>query len=168
MLTHEQVEALIRYVAEERRGGSDLAVEYQADGLYLWVGGTRVEGDRTGGSRGDGAGAPRLERAAAAPPSVVPPPAAAEQPVAEEERAPEGHVLGSPIVGTFYVAPSPDSPPYVEEGSRVEKGQVVCIVEAMKLMNEIEADVSGVVTSVVPANGDPVEFGAPLFVIRIE
>ena len=158
MLTHEQVEALIRYIAEERRGGSDLSVEYQADGLYL----------RVGGNRGDGAGAPRMERAAAPPSPAAPPRAPNEEPVVEEEPVPEEHVLGSPIVGTFYAAPSPDAPPYVEEGSRVEKGQVVCIVEAMKLMNEIEADVSGVVTSVVPANGDPVEFGAPLFVIRIQ
>ena len=85
---------------------------------------------------------------------------------AAEEPALDGHVLTSPIVGTFYAAPSPDSPPYVEIGGRVEKGQVVCIVEAMKLMNEIEADVSGTVSSVVPDNGDPVEFGAPLFVIQ--
>ena len=156
MLTYEQVEALIRYVAEERRGGSDLAVEYQADGLYL-----RVGGDVRGG-----AGAPRADRAAAPPPSTPPPPAADGEPAADEAPALEGHVLSSPIVGTFYAAPSPDAPPYVEEGSRVEKGQVVCIVEAMKLMNEIEADVSGVIASVVPANGDPVEFGAPLFVIQ--
>lgn len=107
-----------------------------------------------------------MERAAAAAPAASPPPAADEEPAAEEEPALEGHVLGSPIVGTFYVAPSPDAPPYVEVGSRVEKGQVVCIVEAMKLMNEIEADVSGVIASVVAANGDAVEFGAPLFVIQ--
>ena len=95
-------------------------------------------------------------------------PVADEQTPAEEAEEPalDGHVLSSPIVGTFYMAPSPDAPPYVEVGSSVEKGQVVCIVEAMKLMNEIEADVSGVVTTVVPGNGDPVEFGAPLFVIQ--
>ena len=160
MLTYEQVEALIRYVAGERRGGSDLSVEVQADGLYL----------RVGGDRGGASGSQRVERpataAAAAVPSPVASSASAEESVAEEAPTLEGHVLGSPIVGTFYVAPSPDAAPYVEEGSRVEKGQVVCIVEAMKLMNEIEADVSGVVTSVVPANGDPVEFGAPLFVIQ--
>ena len=150
MLSYEQVEALIRFVAEERRGGSDLSVEYQVGGLCL----------RVGGDRGGGAGARRVERAALAVPAAAPPP------VADEAPALEGHVLSSPIVGTFYVAPSPDVPPYVEVGSKVEKGEVVCIVEAMKLMNEIEADVAGVISSVVAGNGDPVEFGAPLFVIQ--
>ena len=157
MLSNEEIQALIRFVAEERRGGSDLSVEYQVDGLYL----------RVGGDRGGAAGAPRLA-SAPAPASVAeeaPQPALEDVPAAEEP-ALEGHVLTSPIVGTFYAAPSPDSPPYVEIGGRVEKGQVVCIVEAMKLMNEIEADVSGTVSSVVPDNGDPVEFGAPLFVIQ--
>ncbi len=157
MLSNEEIQALIRFVAEERRGGSDLSVEYQVDGLYL----------RVGGDRGGAAGAPRA--ASAPPPASVteeaPQPALEDVPAAEEPPL-DGHVLTSPIVGTFYAAPSPDSPPYVEIGARVEKGQVVCIVEAMKLMNEIEADVSGTVSSVVPDNGDPVEFGAPLFVIQ--
>lgn len=153
MLSNEEIQALIRFVAEERRGGSDLSVEYQVDGLYL----------RVGGDRGGAAGAPR---AASAPVAEEAPSPALEDVPAAEEPALDGHVLTSPIVGTFYAAPSPDSPPYVEIGARVEKGQVVCIVEAMKLMNEIEADVSGTVSSVVPDNGDPVEFGAPLFVIR--
>jgi len=73
----------------------------------------------------------------------------------------------SPIVGTFYRAPSPDAEPYARTGDRVEKGQVLCIVEAMKLMNEIEADVSGVITRVFPENGQPVEFGQRLFAIRV-
>lgn len=157
MLSNEEIQALIRFVAEERRGGSDLSVEYQVDGLYL----------RVGGDRGGAAGAPRAA-SAPAPASAMeeaPQPALEDVPAAEEP-ALDGHVLTSPIVGTFYAAPSPDSPPYVEIGARVEKGQVVCIVEAMKLMNEIEADVSGTVSSVVPDNGDPVEFGAPLFVIQ--
>ena len=156
MLSHEEVDALIRFVAEERRGGSDLSVEYQVGGLYL----------RVGGDRGSGAGGPRVERTSAPAPATATP--ASEETRAEEAEEPalDGHVLSSPIVGTFYVAPSPDAPPYVEVGSSVEKGQVVCIVEAMKLMNEIEADVSGVVRTVVAGNGDPVEFGAPLFVIQ--
>ena len=156
MLTHEQVEALIRFVAEERRGGSDLSIEYHVDGLYL----------RVGGDRGGAAGAPRPAPAPAAATREAAPQPALEDVPAADEPALDGHVLTSPIVGTFYAAPSPDSPPYVEVGAQVEKGQVVCIVEAMKLMNEIEADVSGTVSSVVPDNGDPVEFGAPLFVIR--
>jgi len=157
VLSNEEIQALIRLVAEERRGGSDVSVEYQVDGVYL-----RVGGDRAGAAT-----APRAT-AAPAPASATeeaPPPTLEDVPAAEEP-ALDGHVLTSPIVGTFYAAPSPDSPPYVEIGGRVEKGQVVCIVEAMKLMNEIEADVSGTVSSVVPDNGDPVEFGAPLFVIQ--
>jgi acetyl-CoA carboxylase biotin carboxyl carrier protein len=77
------------------------------------------------------------------------------------------HILNSPIVGTFYSAPTPDSPPFVDVGSRVRKGQVLCIVEAMKLMNEIECDVDGVVAEVYPQNAQAVEFGEPLFAIRI-
>jgi acetyl-CoA carboxylase biotin carboxyl carrier protein len=75
-------------------------------------------------------------------------------------------VVTSPFVGTFYRAPSPDSPPYVDVGTRVKKGQVLCIVEAMKLMNEIESEVEGVVAEVLVQNATPVEFGQGLF--RIE
>jgi acetyl-CoA carboxylase biotin carboxyl carrier protein len=75
-------------------------------------------------------------------------------------------VLTSPIVGTFYAAPSPDAEPYVRVGDRVQKGQVVCIIEAMKLMNEIESDVSGVVQKIYPENAQPVEFGEPLFSVK--
>lgn len=74
--------------------------------------------------------------------------------------------IRSPMVGTFYRAPSPDAPNYVEVGSRVEKGQVVCIVEAMKLMNEIEAEVSGVVVKSAVENASPVEFNQTLFLVR--
>jgi acetyl-CoA carboxylase biotin carboxyl carrier protein len=77
------------------------------------------------------------------------------------------HILNSPIVGTFYSAPSPDSPPFVEVGSRVRKGQVLCIIEAMKLMNEIESDVDGVIAEIYPQNAQAVEFGEPLFAIRV-
>jgi len=76
------------------------------------------------------------------------------------------HRVVCPIVGTFYRAPNPDADPYVKVGEYVEKGQVLCIVEAMKLMNEIESDVSGTVVRVIPQNAQPVEFGAPLFIIR--
>jgi acetyl-CoA carboxylase biotin carboxyl carrier protein len=76
------------------------------------------------------------------------------------------HILNSPIVGTFYSAPSPDAPPFVDIGSRVRKGQVLCIIEAMKLMNEIESDVDGVVAQIFPQNAQAVEFGEPLFAIR--
>ena len=78
----------------------------------------------------------------------------------------DAHVVKSPIVGTFYSAPSPDSDAYVKIGDRVEKGQVMCIVEAMKLMNEIESDMDGVVLEIFPKNAQAVEFGEPLFAIQ--
>ncbi len=77
----------------------------------------------------------------------------------------DGYSIRSPMVGTFYNAPSPDSPPYVQVGQTVSKGAVLCIIEAMKLMNQIECDRDGIVTSVLVENGQPVEYGEPLFVI---
>ena len=76
------------------------------------------------------------------------------------------HVVTSPIVGTFYRASNPDAEPFVKTGDAVEKGATLCIVEAMKLMNEIEADVSGTIVEIFPKNGQPVEFGEKLFAIR--
>ncbi|MFO1315161.1 MAG: acetyl-CoA carboxylase biotin carboxyl carrier protein [Burkholderiales bacterium] len=100
--------------------------------------------------------------AAAAPPV----PAAAAAPAAEEATpAPDGHVVKSPMVGTFYRAATPGAKSFVEVGDSVEEGQTLCIVEAMKLMNEIEADKAGVVKAILTENGQPVEFGQPLFVI---
>jgi len=78
----------------------------------------------------------------------------------------KGHVITSPFVGTFYRSPAPDQPSFVEVGTAVKKGQVLCIIEAMKLMNEIESEVAGKVAEVMAQNGQPVEFGQPLF--RIE
>jgi acetyl-CoA carboxylase biotin carboxyl carrier protein len=97
----------------------------------------------------------------AAPPAAIAP-VAAVVPVAAQ---PAGHTLNAPMVGTFYRAPSPDSPPFVEVGKTVSAGDVVCIIEAMKLMNQIEADKSGVVTAILVEDGQPVEFGQPLVVI---
>ena len=77
----------------------------------------------------------------------------------------DGHVVESPVVGTFYAAPSPDAAPFTDVGAKVTKGQTLCIVEAMKLMNEIDADVSGTVSQILVQNGEPVEFGQALFVI---
>ena len=76
------------------------------------------------------------------------------------------HAINSPIVGTFYRAPNPDADPYVKVGDFIERGQTLCIVEAMKLMNEIESDVSGTVVKVLPENAQPVEYGEQLFVVR--
>ncbi len=99
---------------------------------------------------------------APASPAASAPPAAAPAPAAEKP----GHVITSPFVGTFYRASSPEQPPFVEVGASVRKGQTLCIIEAMKLMNEIESEVEGKVAEVLVENGQPVEFGQPLF--RIE
>jgi acetyl-CoA carboxylase biotin carboxyl carrier protein len=78
-------------------------------------------------------------------------------------RFPRSAAIHSPMVGTFYRSPSPDSPSYIEVGAEVNEDTVVCIIEAMKVMNEIKAEVKGVITEIVAENGKPVEFGAPLF-----
>ncbi|MBI5068479.1 MAG: acetyl-CoA carboxylase biotin carboxyl carrier protein [Deltaproteobacteria bacterium] len=101
-----------------------------------------------------------------APAAAHAPPAAPASPKAEKPAEKPGALVTSPFVGTFYRAPSPDSQPYVDVGSKVKKGQVLCIVEAMKLMNEIEAEVEGKVAEILVQNATPVEFGQPLF--RIE
>jgi acetyl-CoA carboxylase biotin carboxyl carrier protein len=90
------------------------------------------------------------------------PPAPAVPPAAEEGL----HTVKSPIVGTFYEAPSPGAPPFVKPGDSVEVGQVLCIVEAMKLLNEIESDVAGEIVKKLATNGQPIEYGQELFVIR--
>ena len=78
----------------------------------------------------------------------------------------EGHIIKSPMVGIFYSSPSPDTPGFVEIGQTVEKGDILCIIEAMKIMNQIEADVTGVVSKVYVENGEPIEYGQPLFAIK--
>lgn len=102
---------------------------------------------------------------AAAPPAPVPAPAAApaEAPVTEPEE--EGYAVTTPMVGTYYGSPSPGSPQFVQVGDHVNEGDVLCIVEAMKMMNQIEAEVSGTIKSIRVQNGDPVEYGQILFVI---
>ncbi len=87
---------------------------------------------------------------------------AAETPATEDA----GHTMKSPMVGTFYTSASPDSAPFVEIGQMVTEGDVVCIIEAMKIMNQIEADASGVIKKRLVENGEPVEYGQPLFVIE--
>jgi acetyl-CoA carboxylase biotin carboxyl carrier protein len=90
----------------------------------------------------------------------------AAQPAAPKEAEEELHVVKSPIVGTFYSSPSPGASAFVSPGDVVEKGQVICIVEAMKLMNEIESDAVGEIVKCLVSNGQPIEFGQPLFTIR--
>jgi acetyl-CoA carboxylase biotin carboxyl carrier protein len=102
--------------------------------------------------------APELGAAPAAPVAAAP----AAAPAAEEGL----HTVKSPIVGTFYEAPSPGAPPFVKAGDMVEVGQVLCIVEAMKLLNEIESDFAGEIVKKLAVNGQPIEYGQDLFVIR--
>ena len=90
---------------------------------------------------------------------------AAAAPVAAVVAEPTGHIVKSPMVGTFYRSSAPGTPAYVEVGSAIKEGETLCIIEAMKLLNEIDSDVAGVVTKILVENGQPVEFGQPLFVI---
>jgi acetyl-CoA carboxylase biotin carboxyl carrier protein len=110
--------------------------------------------------------APSRPEAATAPaavsPPVAPPSSPATSPVPEEGL----HIVRSPIVGTFYESPSPGSPPFVKPGDVVEAGQILCIVEAMKLMNEIESDVAGEIVKRLVANNAPIEYGQELFAIK--
>jgi len=94
-------------------------------------------------------------------------PAGAAAPAAPAPAEPQGHQLKSPMVGTFYRAPSPGAPSFIEVGQSVTKGQTLCIIEAMKLLNEIESDVAGTIRAVLAENGQPVEYGQGLFVIDV-
>lgn len=104
--------------------------------------------------------------AAAAPVAAAPAPAVtAPTPAPAPAEAPAGHAVKSPMVGTFYRASSPGAKPFVEVGSQVKAGDTICIIEAMKILNEIEADKSGTVTQILCENGQAVEYGQPLFLI---
>lgn len=114
------------------------------------------------------AGAMPVQQYAAAPMMNMPVAAGAGSSVNlddEEEEEPDGNVVKSPMVGSFYRSPSPGANAFVEVGQVVKQGDTLCIIEAMKLLNEIEADVSGTVKSILVENGQPVEFGEPLFII---
>ena len=104
---------------------------------------------------------PAVAQAPETAPSARPEPVAPAAAPAEEQ-----HIIKSPIVGTFYAGPSPEAGPFVKVGDTVDAGQTVCIIEAMKLMNEIEADINGQVAQVLVENGQPVEYGEPLFALR--
>jgi acetyl-CoA carboxylase biotin carboxyl carrier protein len=130
----------------ESRGLVELEMEHQ---------GLRIRLKKGGGP------APQVVEYVTGLPQALPP-APAPKPAEE----PRGVTIKSPMVGTFYRAPAPDAPPFVEVGQDVAVGQVVCIVEAMKLMNEIKSEVAGRVLDVLVQNGDPVEFGQSLFVIE--
>ncbi len=166
MLTFEQIKDLIDQVASHQLDG----IELERSGFRLKIDGQKAAGvpaavpaQEPMAVRPVGAVA---SAAAVAPPKAVAP---AVAPLAESlEGLPKDvHVLNSPIVGTFYRAPNPDSPSFVEVGDRVRSGQVLCIVEAMKLMNEIESDAAGKVVEIYVENAQPVEYGEPLFAIKV-
>jgi acetyl-CoA carboxylase biotin carboxyl carrier protein len=113
---------------------------------------------------------PGFAPAPAAPVVALPHPAAAgaaaaTPPAGETAPQVEGHVVKAPMVGTFYRSPSPDAKAFVEVGQAVKEGEVICIIEAMKLMNEIDSDAAGVVKAILVENGQPVEYGQPLFIL---
>jgi len=165
MFTFEELVELIRLVSETRIGG----IEVEKDGMRVHIVGPPPAPlvERAGtpllppqlAAAGQFVGNPIALPAGGAAPA----PPAAQAGQGEEEGL---SFVNSPIVGTFYQAPSPDADPYVKVGDVVSKGQVLCIVEAMKLMNEIEADTSGTIVRRYPENAQPVEFGERLFAIR--
>jgi acetyl-CoA carboxylase biotin carboxyl carrier protein len=120
-------------------------------------------------SRMPAAIAPQVTHLAAVPTAATAPTVAAEVAAAESaapKPKPSEHVITAPMVGTFYASPSPGAKPFVEIGDEIKLGQILCIIEAMKMMNQIEADRAGRIASVMARNGDPVEFGQPLFVVE--
>ena len=167
MLTFEQIKELIELVAQNRLQG----IELERSGFRLKIDGQPAQSAAASFSAETGAASVSLPAGSAGPlqaaPAAAPPPSPLPAAPAAPAGPPAGsHVLTSPIVGTFYRASSPDAPPFVEIGARVKKGQVLCIIEAMKLMNEIESDVDGTVAEIYPQNAQAVEFGEPLFAIK--
>jgi len=169
VLTFEQIKELIGLVAQNRLQG----IELERSGFRLKIDGQQAQSVGASFSSEAGAasvsvpvGSAGAHHAPAAPAAAAPPSPLPAAPAAPAGPPAGSHVLTSPIVGTFYRSSSPDAPPFVEIGARVKKGQVLCIIEAMKLMNEIESDVDGTVAEIYPQNAQAVEFGEPLFAIK--
>ncbi|HEY2797102.1 MAG TPA: acetyl-CoA carboxylase biotin carboxyl carrier protein [Thermoanaerobaculia bacterium] len=152
MLSIKEIRELIDLVTERGLAG----LEIERAGFRL-----RIDGPRTNGI--DATASSSLSYAVPAPAAPKTAPAAAAEPAADTNV----HVITSPIVGTFYRSASPEADPFAEVGSRISKGKILCIIESMKLMNEIESDVEGEVVAVYPRNGQPVEYGEKLFAIRL-
>ena len=150
------------------RGLISAVDESGIDSLEISRGGTRIRINKTPPPAPVAAGA--APAPAAAPPAALPVAAASAAPRAPEAAAtpaPSNLIeVKSPMVGTYYRSPAPEAPPYVENGTRVAKGQTLCILEAMKLMNELESEVAGTIREICVENGEPVEYGQVLF--RIE
>ena len=149
MLSFKEIRDLIDLVAE--RGLSGLEIEQS--GFRI-----RIEGVRPAHNGSVAAALPAAPVVLAAEAAAVTAPAEPDKDV---------HVIRSPIVGTFYRAPSPEADAFAEIGQKVSRGKILCIIESMKLMNEIESDVEGEIVEVYPQNGQPVEYGEKLFAIRL-
>jgi len=164
MLSFKEIKELIGLVAEKGLSG----IEIERSGFRIRIEGQRPESN--GGGPVYYTPLPEPGRVAGGPAGAISAPAA--EPGAAEGGAAAAedtlHYIVSPIVGTFYRAASPESDPFVSPGDRVEKNKILCIIEAMKLMNEIESDVAGEVVKVFPQNGQPVEYGEKLFAIKAD
>ena len=162
-MNFKEILELIDKVADRGIGG----VEIEQAGLKVRIDGKSSEPQVIHSYSGNQPAAPPPPPPAPAPPL----PTAAEKAAtakAEQDAAEVGlHIITSPIVGTFYRSANPESQAFVNVGDRISKGQVLCIVEAMKLMNEIESDVDGVVVTIYPQNGQPIEYGEKLFAVKL-
>src|SRR5215813_1282559 len=157
MLSLKEIRELVDLVTERGLAG----LEIERAGFRL-----RIDGPRSNGI--DATASSSLSYAVpAAPKPAANAPQAASPTAAEPAVDANVHVITSPIVGTFYRSASPEADPFAEVGARVGKGKILCIIESMKLMNEIESDVEGEVVEVYPRNGQPVEYGEKLFAIRL-
>jgi acetyl-CoA carboxylase biotin carboxyl carrier protein len=159
-LNFKEILELIDKVADRGIGG----VEIEQAGLKV-----RIDG-KSSQPQVIHSYADRADMPAAAPVPLAPPTAAEKAATAraEEDAAEVGmHIITSPIVGTFYRSANPEAETYINVGDRITKGQVLCIIEAMKLMNEIESDLEGVVAMIYPQNGQPIEYGEKLFAVKL-
>ena len=159
-MKHSEILELIDKVAE--RGIASVEIEHAGTKVKIEGKSSQPQVIHVGEMKSE---SPSPSPAVAAAPTPAEVKAAEKK--AEEESEAGLHVITSPIVGTFYRSPSPESPSFVNQGDRIAKGKVLCIIEAMKLMNEIESDIDGVIVKIYPSNGQPVEYGEKLFAVKV-
>lgn len=156
----KEIQSLIKFVAKS--GASEVKLEMEDIKITIRTGSVASTPETTIVQQIPVAQAPVA--AAPAPAQEAPAPAAPAKEAAEEDNS-EYITIKSPIIGTFYRKPSPDKPPFVEVGSQIQKGDVLCVIEAMKLFNDIESEVSGKIVKVLVDDSSPVEFDQPLFLV---